>query len=434
MRKKETDISLIRKYLNGELDARAMHRLERRAQDDPFLMDALEGYEKAGSSQQANLDDLTNRLQQRVDKKERRIIPWRFIAAAASVLLVLTIGGLWFYKVRQQKPQIAQVIKPEVKTIPVVPTNPVLPGSTKVAALKPTPSKKYFHKPRIVSKPDRLPVASMNVPEQIASADVKTTTKDTIASRSLKEVTVTGYASQRKRDIAGAVATVTVDSLKKVPAASANQLLEGKAAGVIIRGAAASRPVKLPNKIIKGRVIGSDDGLPIVGASVRLSGTNTGAVTDINGMFSLPTDSSKTKLVIAYIGYTQRQVNIRNRDTVSTIKLEPAGSALSEVVVTGYTSQARPDEAAVIDAHPITGWSNFKKYLKESAISKDGKTGVVRLSMMVAPNGTVSDIKVLKGLSKATDQQAIGLINDGPSWIGSTSGKTEKVRVRIKFR
>ena len=273
-----------------------------------------------------------------------------------------------------------------------------------------------------------MPVSSIAA-DQIASNDFKTRAKDTIASRSLNEVIVRGYASQRKRDIAGAVATVTVDSVNKLPAASAEQLLEGKAAGVNVKSSRAHTA----KKTIEGRVIGSDDGLPIVGANVKLAGTNIGAVTDVNGMFSLPADSTKTKLVIAYIGYTSRQVNIRNRDTPSTIRLEPANSSLSEVVVIGYSSQAKADEAAIIDAHPQTGWSNFKKYLKENAISQDGKTGVVRLSMMVAPNGTISDIKIVKGLSKAADQQAIDLINDGPSWVGSTSGKTEKVRVRIKF-
>ena len=412
---------MIRKYLNGELDARAMHRLERRAQDDPFLMDALDGYEKTGSDQQANLDELTSRLQQRAAKKERRIIPLRFIAAAASVLLVLTIGGLWLYKSRQQKPEIAQVIKPEVKTAPVLPVNPVSPGGEQQAALKSATSKKHSPKPPMVSKQDRLPVASIAANEQIAAVDFKARAKDTIA---LKEVTVTGYASQRKKDITASVATITNDSAGKRPVTI---LLRGQASGVRVLSSQSAK------KIIKGRVIGSDDGLPIVGANVRLAGTNIGAVTDVNGMFTLPADSNKTKLAIAYIGYTTRHVNIRNRDTLSTIQLEPANSSLSEVVVTGYTSQAKADEAAVIGAHPVAGWSKFKKYLNENAISTDGKTGVVRLSMMVAPNGTISDVKILKGLSKATDQQAIDLLNDGPSWVGSTSRETEKVRVRIKF-
>lgn len=420
---------MIRKYLNGELDARAMHRLERRAQDDPFLMDALEGYEKAGRDQQPNLDELTNRLQQRIVRKERRIIPLWYIAIAASVLLVLTIGGLLLYKGQPQKPEIAQVVKPGVKTLPTVPRKSVPPDSNQQAALTHAPFKKHFHKPRIIPGRSNLPVASIAVPEQIVNADFKTREKDTIASRSLDEVKVIGYAPQRKKDITAAVATVDIDSAKKIPATTSAQLLQGQAAGVNIK----TSRVNAAKKIIKGKVIGSDDGLPIAGASVRLAGTNTGVVTDVNGKFTLPADSGKTKLVVAFIGYAPSQVNVRNRDTLSIIKLEPANSTLSEVVVTGYTSQAKPGETAVIAAHPAAGWDNFKKYLEENAISPDGKTGTVRLSMMVAPNGTISDIKIEKGLSAPTDQRAIALINDGPSWVGSTSGKAEKVRVRIKF-
>ena len=48
---REKDILQIRKYLNGELDAAAMHELERRALDDPFLADAIEGFEHAGGGQ-----------------------------------------------------------------------------------------------------------------------------------------------------------------------------------------------------------------------------------------------------------------------------------------------------------------------------------------------------------------------------------------------
>jgi hypothetical protein len=72
--KHEADISLIRKYLSGELDARAMHLLERRAQDDPFLMDALEGYENTKSDSVVPLSELSARLHNRVEKKKGRVI------------------------------------------------------------------------------------------------------------------------------------------------------------------------------------------------------------------------------------------------------------------------------------------------------------------------------------------------------------------------
>ena len=70
------DIIQIRKYLNGELNARAMHELERRALDDPFLADALEGFEHAPPDQEGNLAELTDRLRQRTEKTVRKMVPW----------------------------------------------------------------------------------------------------------------------------------------------------------------------------------------------------------------------------------------------------------------------------------------------------------------------------------------------------------------------
>jgi len=186
-------------------------------------------------------------------------------------------------------------------------------------------------------------------------------------------------------------------------------------------------------KIIKGRVVGKDDGLPIAGASVKVNGTNVSAFTDTNGQFTLPADSNKTKLTIAYIGYQTLAVNAPNRDSLKTILLQPASSSLNEVVVTGYTSQKNTDEPVEIAAHPQSGWHSFRKYLKENAISPDGKTGVVTLSFIVDVNGVISAIKVKKGLSKATNQAAIDLINNGPHWVGNSNREPENVNLRVRF-
>lgn len=77
-----------------------MHRLERQAQDDPFLMDALEGYQSAKADQQANLDELAVRLDKRVSEKRLRIIPFRVIGIAASVLIVCSAGAWWLFQGR----------------------------------------------------------------------------------------------------------------------------------------------------------------------------------------------------------------------------------------------------------------------------------------------------------------------------------------------
>lgn len=93
----KANIAQIQKYLKGELDAKAMHALEKQAQDDPFLMDAIEGYQNTGTDQQANFDDVKERFAKRTQTNNARpVMLWRVLPIAASLLIALTIGWLCF--------------------------------------------------------------------------------------------------------------------------------------------------------------------------------------------------------------------------------------------------------------------------------------------------------------------------------------------------
>src|SRR5690606_2852682 len=69
-------------------------------------------------------------------------------------------------------------------------------------------------------------------------------------SHSLEEAVVTGYGSQRKKDLTGSVAIVDVDQLKAQPAATAVEALQGKATGVQIVNDGA--PCSTPQNNIRG--------------------------------------------------------------------------------------------------------------------------------------------------------------------------------------
>jgi TonB-linked SusC/RagA family outer membrane protein len=101
-----------------------------------------------------------------------------------------------------------------------------------------------------------------------------------------------------------------------------------------------------------GKIIGSDDKLPVVGASVRIKGTNTGTVTDINGDFTL-TLSPGNVLVVSYIGYQSQEVTVRGGEFL-TVSLVPANNSLNEVVVTGYTTQLRKDISGSVATVDVT--------------------------------------------------------------------------------
>src|SRR5205809_6952485 len=91
---------------------------------------------------------------------------------------------------------------------------------------------------------------------------------------------------------------------------------------------------------VSGKVT-APDGEKIRGASVRIRGTTTSAVTDDEGMYSL-TAPNDAVLVFNRIGYRGVGVSVGGRTTIDVV-MERAVTVLPEVVVTGYTTQKRAD-------------------------------------------------------------------------------------------
>ena len=109
MRANKEDISLIRKYLDGELDERAMYALERRAESDPQLMDVIKGMESADArTHEQNLASIDRLLQERIQQGKRRsTLLWANWRVAASLFIALTVGTWWLTN-RPEGEKIAQ--------------------------------------------------------------------------------------------------------------------------------------------------------------------------------------------------------------------------------------------------------------------------------------------------------------------------------------
>lgn len=90
------------------------------------------------------------------------------------------------------------------------------------------------------------------------------------------------------------------------------------------------------NSVVRGIVVG-DDGEPLVGASVALPGTTTGAVTDVNGKFSFKAPASAKSLKVTYIGMESKTVAIVFGKDMRIV-LKSSSTQLDELVVVGYGS------------------------------------------------------------------------------------------------
>ena len=89
--------------------------------------------------------------------------------------------------------------------------------------------------------------------------------------------------------------------------------------------------VNAQTKSISGNIFSSDDGQPVIGATVMVKGTTVGTITDTDGKFKINVPANAKNLVISYVGMKTIDVEAKNN---MTIKLESDARQMDEVVVT----------------------------------------------------------------------------------------------------
>jgi Ca-activated chloride channel family protein len=95
------------------------------------------------------------------------------------------------------------------------------------------------------------------------------------------------------------------------------------------------------NRNISGTVRDEVDKSSLPGVSVNVEGTTMGAVTDINGHYTISVPDGKTKLVFSYIGYVKQTVTIAKLNTIDVF-LKASNKSLNEVVISNsYPAQRK---------------------------------------------------------------------------------------------
>ena len=162
---------------------------------------------------------------------------------------------------------------------------------------------------------------------------------------------------------------------------------------------------------VKGQVV-DQDGEPLIGATVRVKGVQSGVVTDIDGNFEISAAGNAT-LVISYVGYKDREVAVRNRAILETIQLESDAHLLDQVVVVGYGTQKKADltgSVAVVNADELkrVSHSNISSMLEGKVagvqITSDGQPGAdpaVRIRG-IGSFGDTSPLYVIDGVPMGT--------------------------------
>lgn len=133
--------------------------------------------------------------------------------------------------------------------------------------------------------------------------------------------------------------------------------------------------IAIAQRTVVGTVSG-DDGEALAGATIRVKGTNTGTVTNLDGKYTIAVSADGTVLVFSYTGYDTQEVSVGSTNVVDVVL--QSGKALNEVVVTAL------------------GISRYKNELPYSAQKVDGSdvTATRDANVVNALSGKVAGLSI----------------------------------------
>ena len=168
-------------------------------------------------------------------------------------------------------------------------------------------------------------------------------------------------------------------------------------------------------------IVKDENGLPIIGATVKVRGAQMGVVTDIDGKFSLKT-SVGSVLTVSYIGYKTQDIKVPEGGSLN-IKLEPESKQLNEVVVTALGIK-RSQKALSYNVQQVTSDELIRNKDANFINSLAGKVAGVNINTSSAGVGGASKV-VMRG-AKAIEQSsnALYVIDGVPMFnLGQEGGK-----------
>jgi TonB-linked SusC/RagA family outer membrane protein len=197
----------------------------------------------------------------------------------------------------------------------------------------------------------------------------------------------------------------------------------------------------LVDRTILGQVKDSESDETLPGVSIVVKeNTKIGTVTDENGKFSLSIPDDAQTLVLSYVGYENREIEIGNQK-VFDVKLSADVKTLKEVVVVGYGEQKREDLTGAISSIKTSELRNIPQVSVDQLMQgkasgvvvtnnsgQPGSSASVRIRGITSLNGNNEPLYVIDGVPVSGDGQNISTngrgATDGFSWAGGGNGQT----------
>lgn len=167
---------------------------------------------------------------------------------------------------------------------------------------------------------------------------------------------------------------------------------------------------------ITGTVLSQEDGQPIIGAAVKVVGTSTGMLTDVNGKFSLTLPEGKKSLTISYLGFESKTVNAKNG---MRIFLKADAQVVDEVIVVAFGQQKK---SAFTGSAAVVNSEDLKKHTVSNVTNAlaGSVAGLQLRGSSGAPGAGNAEISI-RGISSLYSETTPLVIVDGAPYPASLS-------------
>ena len=189
-------------------------------------------------------------------------------------------------------------------------------------------------------------------------------------------------------------------------------------AGVL---SAASLSAQAQNRTIKGCITDANNKEPLMGATITLDGGKTGAVTDLDGNYTLVVPAGTKQITVSYIGYIAKTVQL-NGDVIN-ITLDSNDLQLGEVVVVGYGTARKSDLTGSVATVSAKDFNKGSISSPEQLIN--GKVSGVQIMSNSGSASAGSTIRVRGGASLNASNDPLIVLDGVPLEHGGISGNSD---------
>jgi len=430
----EYTLADIERYLKGQMNAREMHDIELAALQDPFLSDAIEGYNAASFPKSyAHLNEIEAMLTGQKEQARVIVMPEKkrgWINIAAGFILLAGAGtAFWLLNghnnkadalVAQQEVAGAQAqVQAADTTRPLAQATPLQKAVTEYKAVNDAAKSKKAK-----------PVNSVVLADANSSGDLSPSVPRVNATDSTAVVYNLNASTESKQPL-----SPNVDKeyfLKDSTKIDANAIA-GRVNGLVVNNAT-------DNNLYSNVASPKGPLTPNTQLNKQFDG-------NLNKAFDVQTDS------VHSAGRQGFATNFREKNKTEQLKRAAQPSANTPItnlqvtltpsptfdtVAVTYLNNKNYSRKLVADSSlfPQGGWESFRDYVyrklhKEIDTTEALAYGDVEVEFTVDELGNARNLKITKSLNKQSDAEAIELVRQWPGWIAGKKQKKGKVVIQF---